>query len=124
MLKDILNKKADRVAYHADFAKARVMLDACPELKTKLTLPKEGETLLLSHVFFRNLTPEEFEIVYNLPIQIGVSKKTFTYIDIRRKTVKLMRPQQAAVLQKQQRLADQVKKFEADKQDYETEKNE
>ena len=60
-----------------------------------MTLPRDGELLMLSQVFFRNLTDEEFKIVYSdLPITIGVSQQARLYIEQRRIALGLKRPKQ------------------------------
>ena len=84
--------KQENVIYHADMAKARIMLADSPSLSQKFQLPKDDETLMLSRVFFRNLTDSEFTIVYNMPLKIIVTENTNKYIDNRRRELNLKRP--------------------------------
>ena len=81
-----------KVAHHYDLAKAKEQVAACPSLAAKFEVPLVNEIPMLSQVFFRNLTDDEFRVMYYLPLKIHVSRPAWLYLDRRRRVLGLKRP--------------------------------
>ena len=74
--------------YQEDLDKALAILDEHPEIFKKIHhyLPRDKFDLpFWSKIIWKNLTDKEFEIVYNLPLDIGISPSCDLYLENRRK---------------------------------------